>query len=557
MLEPQQEVVALPQQKLFLFDLVGYEWHDNEVMRFHADPARIKIASSPARTSKSFATAHDALLDSDPHRGRGIFDPGINPIHGIASNPFAESQNIWIIAPNFDLAKEYDYLWQLLKIRYRALGLHELYDIGTAENQPKQGRMQLEMIWKQRRKDGGQVRTVITVKTAANEQSLQSEQVALCILSEAARLQSKVWRKYLSTRSERAIWATTPGQEAIWIYNELERAKQYPHLGVRGFQFHPYANPRYHYSIYWEEHQKAESRMLGRIETVPADISQRPAVNNGHNCFDPSVMCAAAMESDFAEQYLGQWTFARNRVVPIRVKEGLRGEPSHLIDFDPEWMQHAKVYVAYDYGFSDAAVCGFWFVAPSGHVILRRCIYERCMTTPELVKKTREEWDWCRRKFHIDRPRADVYLGDPRKPEVAAQLAQAGISIAELNKNRMADRQASHRALMDLLAIDPATGMPWLRVHTDCSAVINEWQELRRDENVRNEDAPSALKGADHAYDMARYFAGSGPRPFSQAVERPFRSVKQRILLNKKRIRTVPPVSGWSGKSMSGDPLNA
>jgi hypothetical protein len=44
-----------------LFDLVGYEPQVDVVRAYHQSDARLRIVSAPARTSKSYAAAHDSM----------------------------------------------------------------------------------------------------------------------------------------------------------------------------------------------------------------------------------------------------------------------------------------------------------------------------------------------------------------------------------------------------------------------------------------------------------------------------------------------------------------
>ena len=302
-----------PERQAFreaVFKLYGYKTYDAEVIRFHNSDAVTKIASSPARTSKSYAAWKDVLPDVLYH---GALLP---------RTPDLETQRIWIVPPNYDLAKEFDYAYEDLVERKETLGLD--YEIISAVNNRGQGNMKIVLRWG-RNQSGRFVDSIIEVKSAANERQLQSEEVDIAILSEAARLHQDVWAKYLATRTGRSIWPTTPDIEAAWIYKEIERGKANPTLKIENFQFTPLANPKYNYFRYWIEHQKAELRTSPAGElTLPVDDGKPPSQDNGHNCFEPLVDCGAMKDPGFAEQFGGQWTFTRGRVVPLRTEEGQR-----------------------------------------------------------------------------------------------------------------------------------------------------------------------------------------------------------------------------------------
>ncbi|MGB0674991.1 MAG: hypothetical protein ACPGOU_02075, partial [Candidatus Nanopelagicales bacterium] len=73
------------------------------------------------------------------------------------------------------------------------------------------------------------------------------------------------------------------------------------------------------------------------------------------------------------------------------------------------------------------------------------------------------------------------------------------------------DRKAGHMEFMNYLELDPATGEPGMLIHAENVDVIKEWRTLRRNDRVRSEDSTTAYVGADHAYDMARYFVMTRP----------------------------------------------
>ena len=517
------------EERAYFRDLIhrayGYEVHDPEVARFHASMAKTKIASSPARTSKSYAGWKDVLPDVFYHGARAQREPDI------------ETQRIWIVAPNYDLAKEFDYAWEDLVERREVLGFD--YEIKKASKTPAQGNMLIHLHWG-KNSHGQDVDTIITVKTAANEKTLQSEEIDIAILSEAARLPEIVWSKYLSTRVGRSVWPTTPDIEASWIYKEIERGKLNPGLKIESFQFTPKANPRYNYERYWIEHQKAELRSNPSAElTMPRDDKTVPSADNGHDCFDPLVECGAMKDSGFAEQFGGLWTFHRGRVVPIRTSVSPRGEPSHIVQTDQEWYKWCDVHVAFDYGYTDPAVAGFWLVGPQ-QVVLRRSIYERGLTPDdfaERVDRILSENEW--------KGRVTRYVGDPKKPEVCETFRRRGLPIWDMDKNAQADRKAGHLELMNFLATNPNTGEPFMMIHACNLEVIEEWSTLRYNDKVRDPTATSALIGRDDAYDMSRYFVQSHP-PVDK-VERvitlsgsTFEQTRRTILkTRKRRERTV------------------
>lgn len=534
MLTPQEHTNL----KAVLFKLLDYEVHEQAVADFHLSLARTKIISCPARTSKSYAGWKDALPDA--------YAPGIELSQG---KPEVDSCLIWIVAPNYDLAKEFDYAWEDLVSRRAKLGMD--YKIEKKANQPKQGHMLIDILWGKDSR-GVDVRTKIEVKSAFNEKSLQSEEVNVVLMSEAARLPKVVWSKYLSTRAGRSIWPTTPDIEAAWIWQLIEDGKQHDQLGIENFQFTGRANPSYKWDRFWTEHAKAESLVDGTIEVAPVHINAPPSEKNGHDCFDPLTECKAMKEDGFAEQFGGRWVFHRGRVVPLRERESDTGAPSHVISEDFAWMKDAHWSLACDYGYEDPAVGGFWATGPGRQLVLRNCVYQNHLTPDQFVDQLLEMWGDIQKRFGFKRTFPHRVIGDPKKPEVEALMRRRGLPVWNMDKKAQASRHAGHQELMSYLATDLATGLPRLLVHTDCAPVIKEWRMLRRNDRVRDEGSHASMIGRDDAYDMARYFVMSRPTE-SNVVTKPsdFDFARRQIIRERARRPrnvTVPqgmqPV-GW------------
>lgn len=478
----------------WVWEKFGYRTYEPAVDRFHASTARTRIISCPARTSKSYAGAWDIIPDVALHGVTLALDPDNT-----------ETQRGWIVAPNYELAKEFDYFWTAFVELGEKLDLG--YKLGRHKNNPKQGDMEIELLWGKNTR-GEVVRSLIEVRTSANEKSLQSEQLDWVIMSEAARHPEIVWSKYLRTRTGRSVWPTTPDLQAAWIYELIENSKEYPELNIEHFEFTGRANPNYDWENYWTEHQKAELQIAGEISVVPGDMTSCPSTANGHDCFDDTVGCIAMKEDGFAEQMGGKWVFHKGRIVPLREKVGENGQPAHVIREDRTWFPHADLHISFDYGYSDGTCIGFWLVGAQ-QIVLRKSIYERGLVPDDIVRLVMDMKSWFNRAYGIDSVKRLV--GDPKKPEVAELFRRRGLPIFDIDKSAQVDRKAGHMELMNYLKTDIATGEPGMLVHADNVEVIKEWKKLRRNERVRLEDSQSAFIGDDHAYDMARYFVMTRP----------------------------------------------
>ena len=521
-----------------VWQMYGYRTYEPVVDGFHASRARIKIASSPARTAKSYSAAKDVLPDIIVHGllyGFSVMDPEKvpEPMRPLCGQVF-ETFRGWVVCPNYDLAKEFDYFYEDLV--ERGPGMKWGYEVRRAKKNPQQGDMEIVLFWG-KNQNGSDVESVIQVRTSANEKSLQSEELDWTVLSEAAELPEAVWTKYLSTRSTRAILPTTPKVGAGWILDMIEQGKEEPGLGIESFQFTVRANPKYKCDRFWREHQRAELNILNEIKTIPKDEEKPPSVDNGHDCFDPLVGCVAAKDDGFAEQFLGHWTLKEGRVVPLREKEGAQGQPSHVIHVDKPWFRYADLHISMDYGFSDGTCIGFWLVGPN-QVVLRRSIYEKGLTPDDIVVRTLDMVRWFENEYgNLECLRRVV--GDPKKPEVAELFRRRGLHVWDVDKRAQVDRAAGHLEFMNMLATDPATGEPGLLVHADNHEVIGEWKKLRRNTKTKSETAPTAFIGDDHAYDMARYYVMTRPvgtrKPFLVHSDSHFERTRRKIVHDRKR----------------------
>jgi len=510
-----------------IWDAYGYEMHEPAVKAFHRSRARLKIVSCPARTSKSYTAWKDVLPDVLLHGARVRFDPDV------------QTQIGWIVAPNYVLAKEFDYAWTDLVEKSSRAGFN--FKIERKASNHTQGDMTIVIDWG-RNPSGDVVKDIIVVKSATNINVLQSEEVDWAILSEAARLPQLVWTKFLNNRVKRAIFPTTPDITAAWIWDLIQLAENQD-LDIDTFEFTGRANPGYDWGRYWHEHMATEESEIGKIETRPGDKEAPPSHENGHNCFDDATECAAMKEDGFAEQFGGKWVFHRGRVVPLREKDGSNGQPSHVIDFDFDWFRYAKMDVSFDYGYSDGTCIGFWFIGGS-QVVLYDSVYETEMTPDDVASEVQSRISEIAQRFDRE-PKELVrrYVGDPQQPAVEESFRRRGIPIWPVDKVMQRSRKAGHLELMNFLKTDPATGEPGMYVHRRNREVIKEWSRLRRNERV-GEDAPSSLIGRDHAYDMARYFVMTNPVSRDLASRRQksdFEKARQRILRRdkSKRMATV------------------
>ena len=483
---------------------MDYEIHDQVVLDFHRSTAPHRFVSAPARTSKSYSAAPEIVHDffptvelSDEPWPQAIADqiPA-----GIQRTVASHHETIcWIVAVDYATAKEWDYCWTALidKNLIEAMG----GIIESKANTPNQGNMVIRARWPMLEVDGGPaVRSVIAVKSATNEKSLQGEEIKTCILSEAAEHDERILRKYLLTRCERLIYPTTPKRKAMWAWDMIQAGAESPELGIEHFQYTGNCNPTYD----WDRFRRAERK---------AELAYGTAEE------DP----------EFAEQFLGHWTFNEGKVLPFRwlPNDSYSNVTSHI----PPWLPYATWFVSMDYGYDDPACVHFWAVDVDGSIFLASEIYERHLLTSDLVQRIDERCDY----LGIN---VKSYIPDPQKPELTEIMRRLGLPIYDRMKpSELRSREAGYSELRDAIGVNPDTGRPRLMVHSSCEQTIHEWKTIRFKEGHSNEFADGAIVGKDHATDSARHFVRSrvrGDRREATWVDQWTRQQKE-ILKSKDR----------------------
>lgn len=483
--------------KVIFFRTIGYTIHSEEVRRFHESKAKLRIISAPARTSKSYSAAAEA--------GSAVFPRIYLAEDGkgwpIAYRPEDPTYRMWVVCPDYKLAKEYDYLYNWFVNNRDRHGWK--YKIEHASNDANKGEMWLSLLWGSDI-DGRPIRTRIEARSSKNERALQAEEVEYVIVSEAADNTETIWSKYLSTRYGRAIMPTTPKITGEWVRRMIDSGREDPRLSIASFNYDGRCNPRYDWHRYWIEHAKAESRQSSPKTTIWVHESLPPSPGNGHDCFAIGMQCWAARDAHFAEQFLGLWTFAQDRVLPFRLRsDGMR--TAHVLDEPPAWINHADLYVAVDYGFTDPAAAGFYAVNPDRTVCLFDEIYQSGLTSDEFVRKILG-------RVSAKGYRIKAFYGDPKKPEVMRHYRRQQLPVIQVNKLRQTNRQVGFMIFNDYLSDDPDTGSPKFFVTRSCHNAISEFTLLRRKERRTGEEYGStAFVGADHMVDCTRYFLTTLP----------------------------------------------
>ena len=473
---PEPLLGSWEKTKAFWFEAMGYKIHADEVRDFHRSEATTLIAEAPARSSKSYAAAHDVMIYGLP-----------------STRPVLDSRHA-IVGVDYATNKEFEYVYDMLVNRRDRLAVDGLtYKVERANFNTRSGDLEVILNYGQQKRGQPTRRAVFKGLSSTNEVSLQGEQWTTVTLSEAAEHPQHILTKHFATRAWKTYLPTTPKAKAKWLKELGDAGREDPSLGVEVFRFPAHANPLYDRSNFAREEKLARARAVARL--------------------GPSA--TARDDPFFAEQFLGEWVYYAGRVLPFEHRRHVipRAQVTPLL-------HKSQIWVSTDYGYEDPWSTGFWAVLPNGIYARFDEIYERHLSTTDFIDRLHDKLAL----YKIDPSRVTA-TGDPSRPEVARLLLDHGFSVVQIDKNAQRDRAAGKRRIVDLLTQGhvPMEGgggfYPGLYLTENCTHAIEEFQHLHYKEKQNNEDAPTAFAGMDHAYDDTRYFVMSRPMPRREAQE--------------------------------------
>lgn len=185
-----------------VFDAVGYEPHNGQ-QTIHGSKARHRVVSCGRRFGKSTAGGHEIT----PHA-----------LASYANKDYLdlERQRVrgWIVGPNYDDAeREFRVFYEdckRLELPMDKPGTY--YDV-------RGGNMQVSL-W--------QGLFIVECRSAAHPESLDGEGLDFVVLSEAAKLRSNIWNKFIrpaiADKRGWSLWLTTP-EGRNWFYDYWMRGQ--------------------------------------------------------------------------------------------------------------------------------------------------------------------------------------------------------------------------------------------------------------------------------------------------------------------------------------------
>ena len=174
------------------------------------------------------------------------------------------------------------------------------------------------------------------------------------------------------------------------------------------------------------------------------------------------------------------------------------------------------VKLGMDWGSASPGVVLWGTALPDGHVHVFDELKFQRMTVKDVADAIKEKChDW-----KMDLP--SVYC-DPALKQRTGQIGEDfiqtfsryGVRLIPVSNNRIVGWQRVHEAL----ALDPATGTPWLTIHARCKYLIRTIPLMTQ---AKNEPEDLDTETDDHACDALRYLLMGGLRPGTKAktVER-------------------------------------
>lgn len=284
---------------------IGYTPHSENQWSFHASNARFKVSASGRRYGKSRSAAAEV--------GPYMFEPD-RP--GIG----------WIVALSYDTADEFQYLYDDIVL---SMGLGG--KIKKANN-PRTGEMYLEMPWGDK----------CVVKSIKNSDNLVGKGLKWVILSEAAKMPQKIWKKFirpaLADHRGPCIFPSTP-EGFNWFKELHDDGKNPEKKDWQSWNFPSWEN-RVVYPLGFEDPEIQDQMLSTRPEEDPW----------------------------FWQEIGAQFQSVAGRIY------GEFSEEHHIVDnyvYNPAW----ENYMAFDWGFSNPMVGLDIQVDPSDNVYVWREYY--------------------------------------------------------------------------------------------------------------------------------------------------------------------------------------
>lgn len=419
--------------QLKLWEKIGYKPHSASQQEFHDSTARFRAAVCGRRFGKSTMAAID-----------------------LVEQCFIPDHWYWIVGPDYNLGeKEF-------RIVYKAFCDRDKLNIGSKIKKSynkKQGDMIMEFPWN----------TMLEVRSAKHEDSLQGEGLHGVVMSEAGSHKLRTWEQFIEpSLTDHLGWATFPSTpkgfnwlQGMWQLGQMPDMTDYD-----SWQYPTWLN----------------------AARYPGGFNE--ACNHGIGCICNSEL--VRIYKTVSKAYWDQEYGAKFTTFEGQIYEEFDTRV-HVTDipYNPAW----KNYWVFDYGFAVPFVCLDIMVDPSDNVYVWREYQVRHLSTWEHAHalKNRENPPG----FHLN-----AMFGDPRGADEAATIALVLGYVSQ----RPVPWSTGIESVKRAMKIQP-DGKPKLFFDRRCIETLRQIQGLRF---LSGRDTKDPKEGQvdydDHGPDALRYF---------------------------------------------------
>ena len=491
-----------------IFDHPRVDWRPHRGQLVVAEnPCRHKVVSAGRRWGKSYMGGVDKLL------------PEVFYTKPIANQLVMDGKKrvFWIVGPNFsDSEKEFRVIWNYLR------KLEIPMDKPGSYNSPETGDMQITL-W------GGAMQ--IIAKSAQNPERLVGEGLSGCILSEAAKLKSHIWPKYIRpTLSDFGGWSfhsSTP-EGKNWFYELWKQGQDPNNHNWASWRMPAWIND----FVYTETGRRASARGITNGELIIPDdertredhvmrlieLSRRTNASvyklAQDNNFQIDTEILDSINELTPEAFLQEIAADFTEFVGRVFKEF--DEETHVTDltFNPRW----ETYAAVDYGYNNPSVWLLLQVGPWGEINVLDEIYESALDP--------EDFAWEIRERGLNPANLHFFYPDPASPgdtkilekklNIQAKGGTGGELNSRINHIRKALREPRVVTEDPYFKTDLEIGSyrPKLMFDRKCKRTIEDmlnyrYPEKKVDTETSTDRHEKPMKKDDHGPEaLGRFFAG-------------------------------------------------
>lgn len=458
----------MPEHKLAVFSKLGWRPHEAQLKLLQSD-TRHRLVCAGRRTGKSEFGGYELYYEAMRTYVMRHF------LHDISKR-----REFWIVGPNYsDSEKEFRVVYNLLKKQGAP------FDKPGTYNDPTGGNMHISLY------DGA---FQIHAKSAAHPESLVGEGLCGVIMSEAAKVKSKVWTKFvrpmLNDYHGWSLHSSTP-EGRNHFYDLYEQGQSRTHADWFSIRTPSWVNPYvYPGGATMEAIDEIRWYIKNRVE-IPLEARERLPI-------DPEIV---ALLLDLTDETFNQEIAALFTEYVGRVFKTF-DEDVHVrdLEYKPGW----ETFAAVDYGYTNPFV---WLLIQynprTGQVHILDEYYKQHQTIPEAIAAVRQ--------LGLAPSSLRTFYPDPASPGDSKWVArELHLQIGRNTGGEVNDRVDAIRLLLRSdakLNFDPK-----LLINRKCTETRREFDAYRYPEKRGQQDLNSPenpQKKDDHTIEaFGRFVAG-------------------------------------------------